>query len=55
MHGRFFAGRQLEAEHWDGVTNYQVEETDMEREERLKKWEQFLQVSRRCRKPDMGE
>lgn len=27
---------------WDGLTNFQVEETDQERDHRLHKWENFL-------------
>ncbi|XP_030065744.1 17S U2 SnRNP complex component HTATSF1 [Microcaecilia unicolor] len=42
LHGRWFGGRQLHAETWNGVTDYQVEETSREREERLKGWETFL-------------
>nr|XP_056714982.1 HIV Tat-specific factor 1 [Euleptes europaea] len=42
LHGRWFGGRQLCVETWDGVTDYQVEETAREREERLKGWETFL-------------
>lgn len=42
LHGRWFGGQQLEVDYWDGVTNYQVEETDQEREQRLSKWENFL-------------
>ncbi|NXM85671.1 HTSF1 factor, partial [Oenanthe oenanthe] len=42
LNGRWFGGRQLSAETWDGVTDYQVEETAREREERLKVWESFL-------------
>lgn len=42
LHGRWFGGQQLEVGYWDGVTNYQVEETDQEREQRLSKWENFL-------------
>ncbi|XP_054852868.1 HIV Tat-specific factor 1 [Eublepharis macularius] len=42
LHGRWFGGRQLCVEAWDGVTDYQVEETAREREERLKGWETFL-------------
>ena len=30
---------------WDGTTDYQVEETSKEREERLKNWETFLEKS----------
>ena len=42
LRGRWFGGQQLEVGYWDGVTNYQVEETDQEREQRLSKWENFL-------------
>nr|XP_033802207.1 HIV Tat-specific factor 1 [Geotrypetes seraphini] len=42
LHGRWFGGRQLHVETWDGVTDYQIEETSREREERLKGWETFL-------------
>ncbi|XP_048369953.1 HIV Tat-specific factor 1 [Sphaerodactylus townsendi] len=42
LHGRWFGGRQLCVETWDGVTDYQVEETVREREERLKGWDTFL-------------
>nr|XP_061801285.1 HIV Tat-specific factor 1-like [Nerophis lumbriciformis] len=43
FHGRWFGGRQLSAELWDGSTDYQVEETSREREERLKGWSSFLE------------
>ncbi|KAM9326147.1 17S U2 SnRNP complex component HTATSF1 [Gastrophryne carolinensis] len=42
FNGRWFGGRQLLVEIWDGVTDYQIEETSREREERLKGWEKFL-------------
>ncbi|XP_040179688.1 HIV Tat-specific factor 1 [Rana temporaria] len=42
LNGRWFGGRQLLVETWDGVTDYQIEETSREREERLKGWEKFL-------------
>ncbi|KAJ7388734.1 HIV Tat-specific factor 1 [Desmophyllum pertusum] len=42
MNGRWFAGRRITAERWDGVTNYKVEETDKQREERLGEWEKYL-------------
>ncbi|XP_049622562.1 HIV Tat-specific factor 1 [Suncus etruscus] len=45
FHGRWFGGRQITAEAWDGTTDYQVEETSREREERLKGWEAFLNSS----------
>eukprot|EP01127_Copromyxa_protea_P014575 TRINITY_DN4097_c0_g1_i1.p1 TRINITY_DN4097_c0_g1~~TRINITY_DN4097_c0_g1_i1.p1 ORF type:complete len:377 (-),score=118.48 TRINITY_DN4097_c0_g1_i1:121-1197(-) len=43
MNGRFFDGRKLVAEFYDGYTNYFVPETDEEREERDKKWEKWLE------------
>ncbi|XP_051904055.1 HIV Tat-specific factor 1 [Hippocampus zosterae] len=43
FHGRWFGGRQLSAQLWDGATDYQVEETSREREERLKGWSSFLE------------
>ncbi|XP_075419384.1 17S U2 SnRNP complex component HTATSF1-like [Tenrec ecaudatus] len=42
FNGRWFGGRKITAETWDGTTDYQVEETSREREERLKGWESFL-------------
>ena len=42
MDQRWYAGRQLSVSTWDGITNFQIEETDMEREERLQKWENFI-------------
>lgn len=42
LNGRWFGGRKLVVEHWDGVTDYQIEETSREREERLKGWDNFL-------------
>ncbi|KAM4544738.1 17S U2 SnRNP complex component HTATSF1 isoform 1-T2 [Odontesthes bonariensis] len=44
FNGRWFGGRQLSAQLWDGITDYQVEETSREREERLKGWSTFLDV-----------
>jgi HIV Tat-specific factor 1 len=32
----------IRAQIWDGVTDYKVEETEHEREDRLKKWDQFI-------------
>lgn len=43
FNGRWFGGRQLSAELWDGMTDHQVEETTREREERLKGWSTFLE------------
>ncbi|XP_077402131.1 17S U2 SnRNP complex component HTATSF1 [Vanacampus margaritifer] len=45
FHGRWFGGRQLSAQLWDGATDYQVEETSREREERLKGWTSFLEAA----------
>ncbi|XP_053502003.1 HIV Tat-specific factor 1 [Ictalurus furcatus] len=42
LNARWFGGRQLSAQLWDGVTDYQVQETVREREERLKGWSTFL-------------
>ncbi|KAG5843637.1 hypothetical protein ANANG_G00153050 [Anguilla anguilla] len=42
LDGRWFGGRKLSAQLWDGATDYQVEETNREREERLKGWASFL-------------
>ena len=42
MNGRWFAGRRITAERWDGVASYKVEETDQQREERLGEWERYL-------------
>lgn len=44
MDGRMFAGKRLVAEEWDGVTNYQIEETEAEREHRVKKFEEDLET-----------
>ena len=42
MNGRWFAGKQISVAKWDGSTNYKVEETEEEREARIKKWGMFL-------------
>ncbi|XP_061658543.1 HIV Tat-specific factor 1 [Syngnathoides biaculeatus] len=51
FHGRWFAGRQLAAMLWDGNTDYQVEETSREREERLKAWSSFLEAGKPAEGP----
>lgn len=43
LNGRWFGGRKLSAEPWDGTTDYQIEETTREREERLKGWANYLE------------
>ncbi|XP_018410551.1 PREDICTED: HIV Tat-specific factor 1 [Nanorana parkeri] len=55
LNGRWFGGRQLLVETWDGVTDYQIEETSREREERLKGWEQFLTSDEKKNLKDVGD
>lgn len=43
MNQRYFGQRRLLAAAWDGKAKYEVEETEAEREARLKKWENFLE------------
>lgn len=43
MNGRFFDGKRLIAEFYDGFTNYFVPETDEEKAERDKRWEKWLE------------
>ncbi|GAM22556.1 hypothetical protein SAMD00019534_057310 [Acytostelium subglobosum LB1] len=43
MEGRYFAQRQLHADYYDGYSDYHVEETEEEREMRLKVWEKYLE------------
>ncbi|CAH1799935.1 unnamed protein product [Owenia fusiformis] len=43
LNGRWFAGKQISAETWDGRTKYEVQETEEERNERLKKWQEYLE------------
>ncbi|XP_076445255.1 uncharacterized protein LOC143283089 [Babylonia areolata] len=42
LNGRWFAKRQIQAATYDGKTQYEVKETDAEREERLRGWEAFI-------------
>jgi len=42
MNGRLLMGKVVRLKHWDGVTDYKVEETELEREERLKKWHDHI-------------
>ncbi len=39
---RFFAGRKLVAEEWDGKSKYKVSETEEAEATREVKWEEFL-------------
>ena len=43
MNGRFYAGRQLLAENWDGRTKYKVKETAEEEQRRLEEWNKYLE------------
>lgn len=43
LDNKFYAGRVVKAELWDGKTKYKIQETDEEEEKRLKKWEQDIQ------------
>ncbi|CAJ1063606.1 HIV Tat-specific factor 1 isoform X1 [Xyrichtys novacula] len=52
FNGRWFGGRQLSAQLWDGQTDYQVEETSREREERLKGWSSFLEEGKQGQQND---
>ena len=44
MHGRFFAGKQLQAEIYDGKTKYEktLRETEEEEEKRMEAYEKWL-------------
>jgi HIV Tat-specific factor 1 len=41
MNGRFFGGRQLTAEMWDGLTNYNVKKPKETAEEQAARLERF--------------
>jgi HIV Tat-specific factor 1 len=43
MHGRFFAGRKLQAFNWDGKEKYKINESEQEAEKRMQEWDKFLQ------------
>jgi len=42
FNNRFFGGKKITAFNWDGHTKYKIEETDAERDDRLKNWEKFI-------------
>ncbi|EDQ92707.1 uncharacterized protein MONBRDRAFT_35744 [Monosiga brevicollis MX1] len=42
LNGRFFAGQKVVAEEWDGKTKYKVEESEEEKEARIKQWDEYL-------------
>lgn len=52
FNGRWFGGRQLSAQAWDGTTDFQVEETAREREERLKGWSTFLEANEKAQQDE---
>lgn len=43
MNGRWYDGRKLDAAFYDGKTDYRYKETDADREERDRKWKQWLE------------
>jgi len=43
VHRRWFDGRTLEAEAWDGRTKYTVKESMEEMEQRLSKWHSYIE------------
>lgn len=43
LHHRWFSKRRIMATTWDGRTKFEIEESEAEREERLAKWEKFLE------------
>jgi len=45
MNGRFFGGRQLEADYYDQFTNYTVKETDTQQESRIESFGDWLENS----------
>uniref|UniRef100_T1J7Y3 17S U2 SnRNP complex component HTATSF1 n=1 Tax=Strigamia maritima TaxID=126957 RepID=T1J7Y3_STRMM len=42
LNGRWFGGKQLTAETWDGKTKYHKKESETDEVERLQEWERFL-------------
>lgn len=42
LNGRFYGGRTISAETYDGVTKYEVQETEEELQKRLDDWEKFI-------------
>lgn len=50
LHTRWFAGRRILAETWDGKTKYLVEETEEEKKKRIAQWEKFLEEDERMKR-----
>ncbi|XP_068202166.1 17S U2 SnRNP complex component HTATSF1 [Palaemon carinicauda] len=44
LNNRLYLGRSLKVSTWDGKEKFKIEETDAQREERLKKWDKFLET-----------
>merc|ERR1712048_1382085 len=44
LNGRYYAGKVISAETFDGTSNYQVQETEEEMEKRLSEWERFIEA-----------
>ncbi|KAJ9591767.1 hypothetical protein L9F63_001703, partial [Diploptera punctata] len=44
LNGRWFGQRKITAETWDGKTKYKIVETDTEIQQRLQKWDKFLET-----------
>ena len=49
MDKRYFAQRQLSCTFYDGYTNYKIEETEQEKQNRIKEWEDYIE---RCNDDD---
>jgi len=45
MNGRWFGGKQIECDYFDGVTDYRVRETEEEMEARLKAFSEWIEGS----------
>ncbi|CAH0400408.1 unnamed protein product [Chilo suppressalis] len=43
INGRWFGKRQITAEIWDGRTKYRIAETDADINQRIEKWDKFLE------------
>ena len=42
LNGRFYGGRTISAETYDGVTKFEIQETEEELQKRLDDWEKFI-------------
>ena len=45
MNRRYFDGRVIECHYWDGHTSYEIQETQEQQEERLRKFEEKIRKS----------